>query len=79
MHSIPQTCIQPCPTNEYVNLLEWNDGMEWWSGLLEWSTAWTGVSWPSIALKKCFMATMADQADCLYICGHGIQATTPLQ
>ena len=22
----------------YVNLVDWNGGMEWWSGLLEWST-----------------------------------------
>ena len=21
----------------YVNLVDWNGGMEWWSGLLEWS------------------------------------------
>ena len=30
----------------YVNSLEWNDGVERWSGLLEWTTGveyWTGV------------------------------------
>ena len=34
-----------------MNSVEWNDGVEWWNGLLEWTTGvehWTGLPRPQI-------------------------------
>ena len=39
-----------------VNLVDWNDGMEWWSRLLEWSTEldyWSAT--PTIILHNQLM------------------------
>ena len=33
------------PWQGYVNSVDWNGGMEWWSGLLDWTT---GVPRPQV-------------------------------
>ena len=39
-----------------MNSVDWNDGMEWWSGLLEWSTGLDYWSATPTILARLFLA-----------------------
>ena len=56
--------ITMATNNGYMNLVDWNGGMEWWSGLLEWSN---GLDyWRGVVIMRCARAfLLTSHSSCL--------------